>query len=320
MNYSSEKFLDCFENECGEAFRDEILDGLRKSVAFMRVKTYKAGPVLEAEVFPYWNSPKQAERARRHRPTSAAQSKINRINNRKKIARYINANFSEADYWGTFSYDDEHLPSDIEKAAGDIAKYIKRLRYHYKKRGLKFEYLYVTEHKRDEKGSIRAHHHIILSGGVSRDLIEKLWNLGGRRQVRRLQPDKMGFTGLANYFSKGVKGEMKWNHSHGLKLPEPVISDTKFKRRQIERILRDFESSKAMFESAYPGYELNSLEVRYSEAVAGVYAYAAMSKTLCADCANRRRTRCAKGAGDIKQYTCAAYLKNAALKKGQKRA
>lgn len=316
IGYSSENQIDCFDKwldiEDDGDIVNEILDNLRREVGFMRTKTFKAGRVLEAEIFPYWNVRRCASRARRHTPTKAVQEKINKINVQKKISRYINANFTEEDLWGTFSYDDAHLPDTIEDAVKDIARYIKKLRYHYQKRGLRFEYLYVTEFSKEEGEKIRAHHHIILTGGLERDQIERLWIYGGRRQVRRLQMDKMGFTGLAHYFAKGKPGKMKWNHSHGLKLPAASIADNKFKRRDVEKIAKDYEEARQVFEKAYPGYELNSLHVRYSDTISGVYIYASMSKTLCADCANRRGNTCMregrnKGGFSLKHYSCAFY-------------
>lgn len=74
-----------------------------------------------------------------------------------------------------------------------------------------------------------------------------------------------------------------------LKLPAASITDNKFKRRDVEKIAKDYEEARQVFEKAYPGYELNSLHVRYSDTISGVYIYASMSKTLCADCANQTR-------------------------------
>lgn len=284
---------------------EQIMDGMRKNVSFMRTKTYKYGRVLESEIFPYWSSPRSARRARATKPTREAIEKVNRMNLVKKISRYANANFDETDYWATFGW--AARPASMEEAYRDTINFLARLKRIYQKAGAEFRYIYVIEWGEE----IRPHVHLILSGGVTREAIESKWKGGARKQTRALQPDDMGVTGLAHYFVKLKNCERKWNHSNNLKLPVPTIADNKITHRGIAKIVSSEEDAREFFEKIYPGYELKELKIKYSDVVAGVYVYATMAKALCADCINRTGGKCGVFVREkpLKRRTCHRYEK-----------
>lgn len=286
---------------------EEISRRMHGSVAFMRAKTYKYGRVLEAEIFPYWSSAAPSRRARKNRPTREAMEKVNRQNLVKKISRYANNNFDEGDYWATFGWAEK--PANMDTAYREVTNFLARLKRLYAKAGAEMKYIYVIEWGEN----IRPHVHLILSGGVRREDIEGKWKGGSRKQVRALQPDELGVTGLAHYFVKLKNCERRWNHSNNLRLPEPTIADNKVTRRGIERVLKSEEQAREYFESIYPGYELKELKIKYSDIVAGVYCYVVMSKTLCADCRNRSRGKCAVFVREkpLKRRVCMKYIKKA---------
>lgn len=90
-----------------------------------------------------------------------AQKNLNDKNARKYVERLINENFSDRDIWMTLTYDDEHLPpdGDVDAAIKNVQKYIRRINYQRKKRGLpNAKYVYVTAYNPDAE--IRWHHHI----------------------------------------------------------------------------------------------------------------------------------------------------------------
>lgn len=275
MLYSSEKMIDIFDVISGEETQDERLDYLRQhNVAAYRAKTYKAGELLESEVFPIWKNRGQWLRAKRKKQTRAAQIIINARNTKKNIVRITNANFTFLDLWVTYTYAEGELPKDFKQAYRDIQNCIARLKYRRERKKLpKLKYIYVTEWHEDG----RCHHHLILSGGMSRDEVEEVWTKG-RKQARRLQPDDFGLTGLACYLSKGSSGEKRWGHSKNLKYPVPTVSERKLSKRKIERIALIETEAKEVFERAYPGYQFLDVEIRYSAVVSGAYVYARMRK------------------------------------------
>lgn len=274
MTYNSEKYTDLFDVLDGEQTREEKLELLsRRNVKSYRAKTYRAGDLLECEAFPILKNRTQWKKAKRSKPTRAAQEFINRRNTRKKIVRITNANFTAKDIWLTLTYRGWEVPKDEKQAYKDVKNFIERIKYKRKKKGLpSLKYIYVTEWKEE-----RCHHHLIISGGLDRDEVEACWTKG-RRQARRLQPDDYGLTGLACYLSKGSNGERRWGHSKNLKCPEPTISERKLSRKKVERMALLETEAKEVFEKAYPGYRFLDIEIRYSAVVAGAYVYARMRK------------------------------------------
>ena len=67
----------------------------------------------------------------------------------------------------TLTYDDAHLPpdGDVDAAIKNVQKYIRRINYQRKKRGLpNAKYVYVTAYNPDAE--IRWHHHIVMDGAL----------------------------------------------------------------------------------------------------------------------------------------------------------
>ena len=132
----------------------------------------------------------------------------------------INANFGDGDIWATFTYTDADMPATMEEALKNMQNYIRRLNYQRKKRGLKnARYVYTTEGTQEG----RFHHHIVMDGDIDMDTVEELWIKGRRNQVRRLDKDEDGLTGMAKYITKEKKkkSQKKWTPSKGLKKPDP---------------------------------------------------------------------------------------------------
>lgn len=267
MLYSSEKYLAVFEQETRE---ERIENIFRKGVKKYRCKTFRAGMRLECEIYPLWDNKAQVRKAKSHR-SRAAQAKLNSWNRQKKVDRYTNENFQAGDYWGTLTYDDEHLPKDEKQARRDIVNYLRRVKRRYEKLGLELKYIYVI-------GGERYHHHIIISGGLDRTELEKMWNGGGRTQMRILQPDKRGLTGVAMYISKGKNMRTRWGHSQNLKYPKPTIADNKISKRRAEELAGCEDEARGFFERAYPGHQFEAIKPKYSNYVSGVYLYVEMWK------------------------------------------
>lgn len=278
MPYSGEPYLSLFEIETPE----EILENIRKKDVWRyRVKTIRAGDYLECEIFPIWNTRAEVRRAKKHK-SRKAQERLNIENRKKKIARYANENFTQKDCWGTFTYDSRHLPATPEEADRIWQNFIRRLKRKAKKEGIRdFKYLYTTEEKREPEkkgGGIRPHHHIIFTGGLDRDEVEALWKCGARREVRRLQPDGFGLTGLARYIAKATTGRFRWGHSQDLAMPRESVADRKIKPRTAERIARNEGVAPEFFEKAYRGYAYQDIKIKRSKYVSGVYLYVRMRR------------------------------------------
>lgn len=247
-----------------------------RNVSGYRVKTITAGRQRECEIYPIF-SRRSFVRGKNYAPTKESVEKYNKKQAQKRLIRLLNANFTAADVWGTFTYDAAHLPTDLIGAKKFMQRYLRRLEYWMKKHGCgPLKYIYVTEHIDDGK-KVRIHHHIVMNF-PDRDLAEKKWGGGARTQVRRLQPDEKGLEGLARYITKSrtVKYEKMWASSKNLKKPKVSISDTAITRRKAERIVRSYDDATAIIEKMNPNYRMTELHVSTSEFINGAYIHAKM--------------------------------------------
>lgn len=278
--YTLENTYDIDEVYAYEDTDDERLQLLGdKNIVQYRTKTIKSGEVVECEVYPIWNNKSSISRAPRTKRSSKSQKNLNAKNALKYVIRLVNANFTDKDIWGTFTYETKKLPKTVEEADKVFANFIRRLKYYAQKNNFPaLKYVYFTEFESDEKkGKHRVHHHIITNF-PDRDVAEKLWRNGARKQTRRLQADESGYEGCVRYCMKDPKGTKKYKASKNLVKPIVTIADTKFTRRKVERIIKGETNAVEIFEKLYAGYDMIHYEHKFSEYVTGAYLYVKMSR------------------------------------------
>lgn len=273
-------FDEIYSDEARDAENDALLQSLNDPhIVKYRTKTIKSGNVLEVEVYPIWDTHTSTSRARKTKASREAQKRLNYKNAVKTVVRLINANFTDSDYWATFTYDNAHLPQTREQAQHEVAKFLRRLK-HYGDRHhfAPLKYVYWTEFENDEKkGKHRIHHHIVTNF-ADRDVMEDLWGNGGRNNVRRLVADDSGYEGMARYCMKDPKGLKRYVASKNLKKPQITISDTKFTRRKVNRIFYEKVNPTAVFEGLYKGYQMTDITKKTSEYTTGAYVYVKMKR------------------------------------------
>lgn len=197
------------------------------------LKEIRAGDQFEVEIYPQFKKMDEVPPEGRSikKDNDKAQRNLNDKNARKYVERLINENFTDRDLWLTFTYDNEHLPpdGDIDAAIKNVQKFIRRVNYQRKKRGLpNARYVYVTAYNPTEE--IRWHHHIVMDGDMDMDVVEGCWKQSSRNEVRRLQKDENGLTGMAKYIveeKNRVKSEKRWNSSQGLRDPDIKVVHSK---------------------------------------------------------------------------------------------
>lgn len=280
VSYTPDRTYDLDEVFAYEDSSNERLQLLGdKNIVKYRTKTIKSGDVVECEVYPIWNSKASLSRAPKSKKSRPAQKNLNDKNALKYVIRLVNANFTDKDIWGTFTYETRKLPKTVEDADKTFSNFIRRLKYYADRHGFPpVKYVYWTEFESDEKkGKHRVHHHIITNF-PDRDVAEKLWRNGARTQTRRLQADESGYEGAVRYCMKDPKGTKKYKASKNLQKPIVSIADTKFTRRKVERIVRGEENAVDIFEKLYTGYDMIHYEHKLSEYVTGAYLYVKMSR------------------------------------------
>ena len=168
-------------------------------------------------------------REKKSLPTSEKKEKQNLRRAAENLFYLMLANFFPGDYNLAFTYPAGTVMTTAE-GKEIFTKFIRLYSVYCKKQGYKCDYIYNTEV--GKRGAV--HHHAILHNHRDLEAIEELWTRvsGGSVQYRgksKLRADYDWYD-LAWYYvdrTKGgklpdthVKGERRYNTSHGLKRPE----------------------------------------------------------------------------------------------------
>ena len=158
------------------------------------------------------------------KPTSEEQEKINRNRQLKQLTVIINANFGTGDMHISLDYRVDERPESRKEAEAILNRFIARLKYWYKKRGLTLKRVSVTEV--GKRGAL--HHHLVISEGITPQELKKLWPYG-RVHITPLESNG-DYIELAEYLIKKtdwefsnaeeMKGKRRYNTSQNLVRPQ----------------------------------------------------------------------------------------------------
>ncbi len=249
IEYDYEAVFDQEIDDIERMFLEGLLRGSFRGGVYA-TKEIRSGDQLEVEIYPQFTRKEKdqiPERGTKKRDREAMHN-LNDRNSRKECERRINANFTDQDIWGTFTYREADKPRSWEEARKDMQAFIRRLNYRRKKMGLpNARYVYVTE--LSPKG--RYHHHFVTDGDVPMDLVESLWTKGERNELRRLERDENGLSGMAHYMTKESKGKKRWMASKGLKRPEIKVTHYKIKPQEVREMTLDEDRLRAKCEKLF---------------------------------------------------------------------
>lgn len=187
---------------------------------------------------------KGEKRAKRKKATPEQMAKQNQINKENRIRRLIKANFYPSDLWVTLKYQ-KGTRKPYEQVMKDMALFLQRLRYRYKKLEDVLKYIYRIEI--GKRGGI--HVHILLnrtkcSKGTD-TLIAECWTFGFVHFTQLRETG--GYKDLAEYIAKPVPEEQQdhedaektklYHTSRNLIRPKPERKA--FFRWTMRRILED---------------------------------------------------------------------------------
>ena len=279
--YSGKNYEFLF-NDPTAGINEDAFEALRhKNVFRYRTRIIYCGDVAEVEIFPIWNTKTEARSAKAN-TTKEAQAGVNERNAKKALYRKINTNFTKDDFHVTLTYRNNELPDECQ-ALKDMQNFIRRVRHHYRKKGLPpLKYVYVVEFADGDGRRKRIHHHVIINGGAARDEIKALWHFG-RVGVDELEPEDGSLEGLARYITKQqntTKQTKRWQASRNLKpFTKKHENERILSKRQAECMATDHEAAAPrIFGKLLPDYVLDGCTVNRSKYVAGVYVNARLHK------------------------------------------
>lgn len=268
----------------------------------IREKRVKSGKLLEVDFYPVFSDGRRLpSRAPKTKISTAAQSEYNRKQAVKKLVRLINANFDENDIIMHPTYSQECAPQSEEQARRDIVNYLRRVKtkrekelkrikkmlgalpegkvfederkalvLKIKKLSEDFKYVYciekVTYKTGKKKGLDNWHFHLFLTGGLEREVLEKMWPLGMRCNADRFQPERYGPEAIAKYMSKDPQGNKRFSCSKNLKKPQVLKpKDNSYTARGVMRLAKERVDDKSFWEKKYKGYRFLKCYSRYNE-------------------------------------------------------
>lgn len=249
-------------------------------------KIYCGNQYREVDIFSYTDTQKTAsrrgKRSKKVRESEPKQKNLNDKNARRYLIQLGNLNFAGDDeaFHVTLTYSKKNLPQSIEAAEKEAGNYLRRIQYRREKEGLEpIKYILVHSYHTGKDGEkpTRIHHHIIMNGGLDRELVEAMWtktrvnwkkwkaDAAYRRQIckgrigyinaDRLQTDENGIAALCSYLAKQPNGKKRWCSSQNLDKPYSRTNDGRYNHRQIEKIARE-RPGREFWEKKYPGWTL----------------------------------------------------------------
>lgn len=246
---------------------------MRNSLPFIREhRTYCEKEYMTVNLFQYTEEQQSAcgkKRKRREKLTPPKQINLNDRNQKRYFVELVNSNFTADDTIIHLTYKPEFMPETEEEDFRNVENFLRRVNHDRKKAGLPpMKRIWIPEggtiSKRTGKKT-KFHHHIIMSGGLDRDAVEKQWKTGrGKKAVSlgfanadRLQPGENGLEILAKYLSKAPRGSRRWRPSKNLTKPERTTNDHKFSNRKLRKLCESGEVyDRTYWEKAYPGFTL----------------------------------------------------------------
>lgn len=268
-----------FEIESGNGATEELLRHNR--VLCYKTRTIRCGEAVEVEAYPiYSRAYPDAARMKERIRSSRAQQRLNDRRAENHFRRKAEANFGRNDYFLTLTY--RGTAPTMEQAKRDFRNFIARINRRRAKKGLgPCKHMAVIE-AGNKNG--RAHHHVLMEGGLSREEIEDAWGKGFAN-CDRLKLDHEGLKGVCHYMLKAAgtearaKDQKRWSCSRNLKEPRITESVHKVSKRQAARIAQDAElQGEGIMRKLFPGLELCELSVRRSDFLAGAYIFARLCR------------------------------------------
>ena len=248
---------------------------VKNPILCYKTRTIRSGSLTEVECYPMYDYPYRRA-LQKTKATPEAMRAVNDRNARKRFERLAECNFRPGvDLALTLTYEGG-APEDMDTCSRELRNYLNRVNRARKKAGLeKAKCIAVIE--TGQRG--RLHHHLLISGGLDRDLMEQLWHRG-YANCDRIQAGKGGLTALARYMTKGFDtkretGRHRYFYTRNLKQPTITESKTRISRRQAERIREDADlQGEVILRKKYPGTMVEELVIRQTDWLPGCYIYA----------------------------------------------
>lgn len=197
----------------------------------IREKIVDSGKYREVLIYPFFGDHKKKRSAKKQASTQR-QVRANHVTAQKKLARILNANFKPGDVRVELTYKDEFYPTSIEDSQRKMKNFLRRMKSFRRKAGRsELKYVFVTEIGRTFG---RIHHHVVMSGNISKEEVHKIWGQGSVR-IDKLKFGPTGLVDLAYYLTKDPIMKKHWIGSRNLNKPIQTVHDDRISQRDLNR-------------------------------------------------------------------------------------
>lgn len=290
----------------------EAEDTRSGDVMAVRTRETVAGPQMDVEIFPVWDTrgteaAKLRAKTEKHRQAVAA---VNERRLREKVRRLVLVNFVPGDLFLTLTYEKRDESYSLEGVRDDIKNYVAKLKRARKRAGLtELKYLYVIERNTIKKTHTDVYHVHIFLNAMDRETAEGAWPHGfANSKALREDESQDRFARICKYVCKSLysweKYERAWGKSRNLAKPEERESERRFSRTALRRAMKGIEEDEsrkglqALAERKYPEYEVLRIEAHGSRYVPGVYIYIRMRRRTGDGLLRRFASRNDRGGGN----------------------
>lgn len=261
-------------------------------VMAVRTKETVAGPQMDVEIYPVWDTrgmeaAKLRAKTEKHRQAVAA---VNERRLRQKVRRLVLCNFVPGDLFLTLTYEKRDESYSLEGVRDDIKNYVAKLKRARRRAGLsELKYLYVIERNTIKKTHTDVYHVHIFLNAMDRETAEGLWPHGfANSKTLKEDESQDRFARICKYVCKSLysweKYERAWGKSRNLVKPEKRESERRFSKTALRRAMKGIEEDESrkglqeLAERKYPEYEILRIEAHGSRYVPGVYIYIRMRR------------------------------------------
>ena len=338
MSWEYEGLFDQFNPDADDLMTDYWRSeptAIRVGKMGYRTRTTRAGDRIEAEIFPAYGREKMGIlRAARKHQTREAQERANHARSIRWHILLAEANFTQDDYFVHLTYRGEE--PTYERCQADVTNFISRIRTARRRKGLpKVKYMYAIE---GGEGRERIHVHMLMSGGLSWEEIQRIWDRkrggrksgnretgGGMAKIERLEtadgklegavlyiakelwakgyrkkPGRDEVEEIARYMASHPGNRRQWCSSRNLTKPKVRTSDTKVSNGRVKKIARGFrQEAEEIMAKVYPGWMLKKCSIYQSDIVDGVYIRCVMRRVANLGKTEERRSKaCFRSCGE----------------------
>ena len=205
------------------------------------------------------------------------------VRDKEKLIREFREKYGEANLPDRQAGGEKIKRKKTERIVEAIKKERRELREKIRKLSSPLRYIYVIESKTYRRGVFTGktnyHFHMVISGGLSREDMERCWVKGARVSCDAFMPERFGAESAAKYMSKDPQGGKSFCCSKNLKKPKVKKREKIYTSSFVDRMCKTRIDDKEYWERRYRGYRFSYARALFNEYNGQMYFNAVMFRS-----------------------------------------